>query len=66
MQISMKIVIAQINTTVGDINGNTASILQRIEAAKRDHADMIVLDLNKPLLTPICNPVSHPVYTARD
>ncbi len=38
----MKIEIAQINTTVGDIDGNTESILQRIEAARRDHADLIV------------------------
>lgn len=38
----MKICVAQINTTVGDIPGNTAIILERIAAAKRLRADLVV------------------------
>ena len=38
----MKITIGQINTTNGDIEGNVAKILQAIEKAKADGADIIV------------------------
>jgi NAD+ synthase (glutamine-hydrolysing) len=38
----MKVTIGQINTTNGDIDGNTAKILNAIEKAKRDGSDLIV------------------------
>ena len=38
----MKVTIGQINTTNGDIEGNVAKILQAIEKAKADGADLIV------------------------
>ncbi len=38
----MKVTIAQINTTNGDLEGNVAKILQAIEQAKADAADLIV------------------------
>lgn len=38
----MKVTIAQINTTNGDFEGNTAKILRAIEQAKTDHADLVV------------------------
>lgn len=38
----MKVTIAQINTTNGDLEGNAAKILQAIEQAKADAADLIV------------------------
>ncbi|MGE4294693.1 MAG: NAD+ synthase [Campylobacterales bacterium] len=37
-----RIALAQINTTVGDIAGNTAKILEQIAAAKAAAADMVV------------------------
>src|ERR671933_446495 len=39
----MRVTIGQINTTNGDYEGNTASILLAIERAKRDRADIVVL-----------------------
>ena len=38
----MRITIAQINTTNGDIAGNVEKILNAIEAAKRDESDLVV------------------------
>lgn len=38
----MKVTIAQINTTNGDIEGNVAKILAAIEKAKQDGSDLIV------------------------
>jgi NAD+ synthase (glutamine-hydrolysing) len=39
----MRVTIGQINTTNGDYEGNTASILRAIEQARNDRADMVVL-----------------------
>ncbi|HMF57680.1 MAG TPA: NAD+ synthase [Pyrinomonadaceae bacterium] len=39
----MRVTIGQINTTNGDYEGNTASILRAIERAKRDRADLVIL-----------------------
>ena len=39
----MRVTIGQINTTNGDYEGNTASILLAIERARRDRADLVVL-----------------------
>jgi NAD+ synthase (glutamine-hydrolysing) len=39
----MRVTIGQINTTSGDYEGNTASILLAIERARRDRADLVVL-----------------------
>ena len=38
----MKVTIAQINTTNGDIEGNVAKILAGIEKAKADNSDIVV------------------------
>lgn len=38
----MRVTIAQINTTNGDIAGNVEKILNAIEAAKRDESDLVV------------------------
>ncbi len=38
----MKVTIAQINTTNGDIEGNVAKILNAIEKAKSDNSDIVV------------------------
>ncbi len=39
----MRVTIGQINTTNGDYQGNTASIIRAIEKAKQDRADIVVL-----------------------
>src|ERR1044071_1066910 len=39
----MRVTIGQINTTNGDFEGNTASILRAIERAKQDASDLVVL-----------------------
>src|SRR5688572_25832181 len=39
----MRVTIGQINTTNGDYDGNTASIIRAIEHAKEDRADVVVL-----------------------
>ncbi len=39
---SMKVTIAQINTTNGDIEGNVAKILNAIEKAKAENSDIVV------------------------
>jgi NAD+ synthase (glutamine-hydrolysing) len=39
----MRVTIGQINTTNGDYEGNTASVLRAIERAKRDASDLVVL-----------------------
>jgi NAD+ synthase (glutamine-hydrolysing) len=39
----MRVTIGQINTTNGDYEGNTASILRAIERGKQDKADIVVL-----------------------
>src|SRR5437868_6507821 len=39
----MRVTIGQINTTNGDYEGNTASIIRAIERGKRDAADLVVL-----------------------
>ncbi len=38
----MRVTIGQINTTNGDYEGNTASIIRAIEQAKRDRSDLVV------------------------
>ena len=38
----MKVTIAQINTTNGDLDGNIAKILAAIEQAKADNSDLVV------------------------
>ena len=37
----LRLAMAQINTTVGDLDGNTAKILDYIERAKDRHADLV-------------------------
>src|SRR6186713_2507971 len=39
----MRIALAQINTTVGDLNGNRARIVEAIEEARSAEADLVVL-----------------------
>src|SRR6267378_6626874 len=39
----MRVTIGQINTTNGDYEANAAGIIQAIEQAKKDHADLVVL-----------------------
>ena len=39
----MRVTIGQINTTNGDYEGNTASILRAIEYAKKERSDLVVL-----------------------
>ncbi len=39
----MRVTIGQINTTNGDYEGNTASIIRAIEQAKQDRSDVVVL-----------------------
>jgi NAD+ synthase (glutamine-hydrolysing) len=39
----MRVTIGQINTTNGDYEGNTASIIRAIEQAKKDRSDLVVL-----------------------
>jgi NAD+ synthase (glutamine-hydrolysing) len=38
----MKIALAQLNYTIGDIEGNTAKIVDAIERAKREGADVVL------------------------
>ena len=38
----LRIALAQINVTVGDLDGNVAKILANVEAAKAQSADMVV------------------------
>lgn len=38
----MKVTIAQINSTNGDLEGNTAKIIEAVEKAKRDGSEMVV------------------------
>ena len=38
----MRVTIGQINTTNGDVEGNTARIISAIEQAKKDRADIVV------------------------
>ncbi len=39
----MRVTIGQINTTNGDFDGNTASVIRAIEQGKKDHSDLVVL-----------------------
>lgn len=39
----MRVTIGQINTTNGDFEGNTASIIRAIEQAKKENSDLVVL-----------------------
>ena len=39
----MRVTIGQINTTNGDFDSNTASIIRAIEQAKQEHSDLVVL-----------------------
>ncbi|MGH9880772.1 MAG: NAD+ synthase [Pyrinomonadaceae bacterium] len=39
----MRVTIGQINTTNGDYEGNTASIIRAIEQAKKDRSDLVVV-----------------------
>ena len=38
----MRLALAQLNPTVGDIAGNTGLVLDAIDAARRDGADVLV------------------------
>src|SRR5436190_21319456 len=38
----MRVTIAQINTTNGDLAGNTRKIIDAIEKARSDHSDLVV------------------------
>src|SRR5918999_1710196 len=38
----MRLGLAQINTTVGDLDGNRAKILERLEEAKQAEADLVL------------------------
>ena len=38
----MKIAIAQLNYTVGDIDGNTSKIIGAVQKAKARHADLVI------------------------
>ena len=38
----MKIAIAQLNYTIGDIDGNTSKIIDSINKAKARHADLVI------------------------
>ena len=38
----MKIALAQINYTIGDIDGNTSKIIDAVERAKSEGADVVV------------------------
>lgn len=38
----MKVCVAQINPTLGDLKGNTQKILQNIEKARKQHADIVL------------------------
>ena len=38
----MKIALAQLNYTIGDIDGNTAKIIDAVERAKSEGADVVV------------------------
>ena len=40
---SMRVTIGQINTTNGDFEGNTASIIRAIEQGKQENSDLVVL-----------------------
>ena len=39
---NLRLAMAQINTTVGDLEGNTAKVLERIRKAKAQQADLVV------------------------
>src|SRR6185295_11321567 len=39
----MRVTIGQINTTNGEYQGNTASIIRAIEQGKKDNSDLVVL-----------------------
>jgi NAD+ synthase (glutamine-hydrolysing) len=39
----MRVTIGQINTTNGEYEGNTASIIRAIEQGKKDHSDLVVV-----------------------
>ena len=38
----MKIAIAQLNYTVGDVDGNASRIIGAINRAKAEHADLVI------------------------
>lgn len=38
----LRIALAQVNTTVGDLDGNAALVLRGVEAARQAHADLVV------------------------
>lgn len=38
----MRIALAQLNPTIGDIAGNTALVLEAVDRARREHADVLV------------------------
>ena len=40
----MKIALAQLNYTVGDFDGNTAKIIEAVNRAKGEAADLVVFD----------------------
>ena len=38
----MKIAIAQLNYTIGDIEGNASKIIEAVNQAKARHADLVI------------------------
>ena len=38
----MKIAIAQLNYTIGDVDGNASKIIDSIHKAKAQHADLVI------------------------
>ena len=38
----MKIALAQLNYTIGDIEGNTAKIIDAVEKAEKEDADLVL------------------------
>ena len=38
----MKVAIAQLNYTIGDFEGNSEKIIQQINRAKKDNAELVV------------------------
>lgn len=52
----MKIALAQLNYTVGDVEGNTNKIIESVRRAKAEGADLVVLPSRRSavLLRSIC------------
>ena len=50
----MKIAIAQLNYTIGDIDGNASKIIDSINKAKAQRADLVIFAEQAVSGTPIC------------